>query len=148
MRASMVLRVGSCISFLGVYLHSDPLLTVNVIDSRPSFLFTVPALRSWSPASLKPRARRFASALLSRSLPLASSHTPRSPAPPRMRSSSLGSRAARFFGRPKTLGAENGKGETDVHHESIDAHRLHRTGCRNSLHVKWNAGHHAVDRHQ
>jgi hypothetical protein len=35
------------------------------------FSLTVP-LRSWSPASLKPRARRFACALLSRSLPLMS----------------------------------------------------------------------------
>ena len=40
--------------------------------SCPFFSLTVPALRSWSPAALKPRARRFASALLSRSLPLMS----------------------------------------------------------------------------
>src|SRR5215831_5686796 len=35
-----------------------------------------------------------------------------------------------------------------IHDESIDANRLHRTGCRSSLHAKRNARNHAVGRHQ
>ena len=60
------------------FVSRGPYFTRIHVDARrhrlscPFFSLIVPALPSWSPASLKPRARRFACALLSRSLPLMS----------------------------------------------------------------------------
>ena len=113
----------------------------------PCFSVSISALRSWSPASLKPRARRSPSLCF-----LGPSRSPR-------RSSSLagtsenalwlsGEQGRSLFGRPKTLGAEIGKGENNVHDEPVDPNRLHRTGRRSSLHAKRNSCNDAVGRYQ